>query len=452
MPIFNSFNAGSARKFGLSKGIVLNPPTNMATIVAETSVSVSFTAPSGDTPSNIEYRLSTNGGSTYGAFTALSPADFTSPIAISSLTSNEAYTAQLRTTLSGQFSDPSTSFNFQTLAAAPTGLSASSINDSSFVLSFSQATGGGETISNYKYALSTNGGSSYGAYTALSPADATSPVTISGLSSSTAYVVKIRAVTAAGDGTESGGLSVTTKSATVSMSSTLVSGGGGGGAFGSNMRGGGGGGAGKVDQPSFSVARGTYTVTIGGAGGSRGAGGATTVTNLYTGAGGSPGQEFTGNRGGTSGNGFLGGVNQNGGGAGGGGSSGAGNPNTLADTGGYGGAATTSTITGAAYGGGGGGGTAGNPNTGRTGGPAGAGLGCNQWGNIFTGGPANANSGSGGGGGSEHGAGGNGGSGIAIFRYVTADNAHLTITGGTVTTSGIYTIRTFTGTANLVVA
>jgi hypothetical protein len=28
----------------------------------------------------------------------------------------------------------------------------------------------------------------------------------------------------------------------------------------------------------------------------------------------------------------------------------------------------------------------------------------------------------------------------------------LTITGGTVTTSGIYTIRTFTGTANLVVA
>lgn len=36
----------------------------------------------GDTPTNLLYALSTNGGSTYGAFAALSPADAVSPITI----------------------------------------------------------------------------------------------------------------------------------------------------------------------------------------------------------------------------------------------------------------------------------------------------------------------------------------------------------------------------------
>lgn len=205
-----SKRAGTGQVNSRLMGIDLNPPTSISAIASETSVSLSFTAPSGDTPTNFAYALSTNGGSTYGAYTAVSPADAVSPITISSLTSNEAYVVRLKSIMDGEESGESAPVSFQTLAAAPTSLSASGATSSAITVSFTQATGGGETITNYKYALSTNGGSSYGAYTALSPADATSPITITGLTSNQAYFVKIRAVTAAGDGTESSGLSFQT--------------------------------------------------------------------------------------------------------------------------------------------------------------------------------------------------------------------------------------------------
>jgi hypothetical protein len=37
-------------------------------------------------------------------------------------------------------------------------------------------------------------------------------------------------------------------------------------------------------------------------------------------------------------------------------------------------------------------------------------------------------------------------------RYLTADGSAFTITGGTITTSGSYTIHTFNSTSSLVVA
>lgn len=75
------------------------------------------------------------------------------------------------------------------------------------------ATGGdgGGVISNYEYALSTNGGSSYGAYQALSPAKGTPPITITGLSSGQLYYVKLKAINEAGTSTfESTAFSFTT--------------------------------------------------------------------------------------------------------------------------------------------------------------------------------------------------------------------------------------------------
>jgi hypothetical protein len=47
---------------------------------------------------------------------------------------------------------------------------------------------------------------------------------------------------------------------------------------------------------------------------------------------------------------------------------------------------------------------------------------------------------------------GNGGSGIVIIRYLTADATGRTITGGTSSTSGLYTFRTFTSSGSLVLA
>jgi hypothetical protein len=58
----------------------------------------------------------------------------------------------------------------------------------------------------------------------------------------------------------------------------------------------------------------------------------------------------------------------------------------------------------------------------------------------------------GGGGGSSSQNGGAGGSGIVIFRYLTSQNAGLQISGGTITTSGNYTIHTFTSTGTTTVS
>ena len=45
-----------------------------------------------------------------------------------------------------------------------------------------------------------------------------------------------------------------------------------------------------------------------------------------------------------------------------------------------------------------------------------------------------------------------GGSGVVIVRYLTSSASGLSITGGTATTSGTYTIRTFTASGSLVIA
>jgi predicted RNA-binding protein with TRAM domain len=63
---------------------------------------------------------------------------------------------------------------------------------------------GGFAITNYKY--STNNGSTY---TAFDPAVTGTSATITGLTNGTAYQIKIRAVNAAGDGTESAAVSAT---------------------------------------------------------------------------------------------------------------------------------------------------------------------------------------------------------------------------------------------------
>jgi hypothetical protein len=65
------------------------------------------------------------------------------------------------------------------------------------------ATGGdgGGVISNYEYALSTNG-FSFGAYQALSPAKGSPPITITGLNSGQLYYVKFKAINEAGTSEE----------------------------------------------------------------------------------------------------------------------------------------------------------------------------------------------------------------------------------------------------------
>lgn len=87
---------------------------------------------------------------------------------------------------------------------APDSIVVSSVTSNSATLTFLPLSvpGGGDgggIISNYQYALSTNG-TTYGSYAALSPAKGSPPITITGLSSSTTYYVKLKAVNEAGVG------------------------------------------------------------------------------------------------------------------------------------------------------------------------------------------------------------------------------------------------------------
>jgi hypothetical protein len=245
----------------------------------------------------------------------------------------------------------------------------------------------------------------------------------------------------------------------------LIASGGGGGGGGS----GGGGGAGGLLTGTTSLSAGVpYTITIG----SGGAGGATNtngtigvVSSALTispvgggygqgsvgvsggsgGPGGSGGGGFGGGGGsGTGGTGTSGQGSNGGNGAtqtagGGGGSSAVGGNAVASASAGAGGAGTSNSISGTAvtYAGGGGGGSL-NGSAGA-GGAGGGGAG----GFTVVGVAATANTGGGGGGGggsTGNFAGGNGGSGIVIIAYLGSQRG----TGGTVTSSGGYTIHTFT--------
>lgn len=86
---------------------------------------------------------------------------------------------------------------------APSALTANP-GDRSADISFAQCDTGGQTITNYEYRL--NG---TGAWTAFSPAQTTSPVSIGGLTNGVPVTVELRAVFSGGVGTASSPLSVT---------------------------------------------------------------------------------------------------------------------------------------------------------------------------------------------------------------------------------------------------
>lgn len=256
----------------------------------------------------------------------------------------------------------------------------------------------------------------------------------------------------------------------------LVIGGGGGGGKGG---GGGGGGGGYIQNDTLAIAQQAYTVTVGAGGagstnvnnnGSNGGnsslgsaivvdgGGGGSSQNGYSGSnGGSGGGSSHANAGGTAtsgqgNNGATGHSNGSGGGGGGKGSAGSAGAGGIGSAGGAGGAGTSSSISGSAVtrGGGGGGGSAGTASGGS--GAGGGGNGGNSVPTETVGANATANTGGGGGGGGgDNGVngsmnGGNGGSGIVIVSYKTdgSDGVSTDSTGGTITTSGAYTIHTFT--------
>jgi len=169
-----------------------DPPTNLVATPGLTTITISFTPDPKTTVTN--YLYSIDGGIT---FTALSPPDNVSPITISGLAQNTFYNIQLKGVNSIGIGAASATLVTSTLAAASAPyITIVDTGNKSLTVTFIPPTQtGGSPITNYKY--STDGGATY---TAFSPAQTTSPLTISSLANGTSYNVSIRAVTAAGDG------------------------------------------------------------------------------------------------------------------------------------------------------------------------------------------------------------------------------------------------------------
>ena len=497
---------GSAWMF-VTNGAPGAPTSLSATPLSTTSVSVAFTTGTinGAAVTNYKYAYSSDSGSTYSEYAALDPADIASPVVISGLTGTTTYLIKLRAVSDFGDSVDSSAVSVTTLTApsAPTSLSAIG-GYTSVGIAFTAGADGGSGLTNYEYALSINSGVNYGSWTALSPADAVSPIIVSGLSASTAYYIKLRAVSAAGAGAESSAVTVSTSNSPA-VNYLVVAGGGGGGG-GSQSPGGGGGGAGGLrssvtasggtpgtaESAGTATASNNYAVVVGsgGAGGIGDDGGGYvapvngvdssltlaggTITSVGGGKGGvysskaagsggsGGGGPFTGSGGaGTANQGFAGGTNggmANQHGAGGGGASAVG-ANATADTsGGFGGAGRAVSITGSSvtYAGGGGAGAGYQGDTQTNiffaGGAGGGGNGgTNTVGNLNgVSGTANTGGGGGGGGGSGNNANttataGSGGSGVVILRYPIANTITVGagLTGSTAT-DGLFKVTTIT--------
>jgi len=380
-------------------------PTSLSAIESTTSVAISFIAGSanGSPITNYKYALSTDGGSTYGSFIALDPADFTTPITVSGLSMNTTYYVKLKAVndLGDSVASSAVTFTTEGVPAAPTSLSASSITGSTVAITFTAGAANGASITNYKFAVSTDD-ITYGAYTALSPADASTPITVTGLTSGTLQYIKLKAVNSNGDSAASAAVSFTTL-ATFTGQTLLVAGGQAGTGQTANSGGGwgGGGGGSTYDASRTFILGDSYSVVVGGAGTSTTMTGATTAN---TGSG-----QTAGSGGGNGGSG----------------------------EGGTGGNGTPYTITGSnVYRGGGGGGGRSNGGTpGGSGGLGGGGTGATDFGPGTSGA---ANTGGGGGGSSGYNNyNGGGGSGVVILRYPNTYTITLGagLTGSTATVS-----------------
>lgn len=208
----------------LGKGIasdVLSTNTNPYTIPSAPSitsvsatnaaVTVNWTAPvsnGGRAVTEYSVQYSSNSGSTWSSPVS---AGLALTKLVTGLTNGTSYIFRVYATNlrgSGPVSSSSSSIIPFTIPSAPTSLS-STEGDTTLSIAFTAGFDGGSSITNYKYSISTDG-LSYTSFTALSPADSITPVTIPSLTNGTDYYVKLKAVNSAGDSPESAAVSTNT--------------------------------------------------------------------------------------------------------------------------------------------------------------------------------------------------------------------------------------------------
>ena len=460
----SSVSSSSMTAFGLPGAPTIGTATDVGTSRAYNNgaASVTFSAPASNGGTSITSYTVT---SSTGGYTA---SGASSPITVTGLQSNTAYTFTVTATNAigtSSASSASNSITATTLSQAPTiGTPTAAASSIASVPIFAPANNGGSAITGYTVTSNTG----------LTGTGSSSPITVSGLTGGQSYTFTVTATNANGISTASSASSSLTMPSPTPSVDYLVVAGGAGGSYGDGYSGGGGAG-GLLTGTGLAVSGATtYNITVGSGGASSSYPtyytGGNSVFSSITAIGGGPsphnnggvGDIPTGGSGGgggyaqaggagprTVGQGNLGGGGANGAKAsgGGGGGAGAAGAAAVAATGaGAGGSGTASSYSGSSvtYAGGGGGGSNG---TAGAGGSGGGGAGAVSGATATAG---SANTGGGGGGRGSGGAPNTGGSGIVIIRYGNSYPDAYTTGSPTYLNSGGFKSYKFTGTGSII--
>jgi hypothetical protein len=213
MPLINTRGAASIKGFGFagfSPTVPFAPSIGSASTTGATTASVSFTAGcSGGLPITGYQAISSPG--------CITATGSSSPISVSGLTHSTSYTFKVRAQNSlgyGPYSGSSNSITTNNVVpSAPTGVSATATSCSAISVSFTGSScNGGASIDYYQVVCTSSGSHS---------ATGSSPISITGLSSSTSYTFHVRAHNSVGYSCYSGNASATTNAPRNTASHTI---------------------------------------------------------------------------------------------------------------------------------------------------------------------------------------------------------------------------------------
>ncbi len=314
-----------------------NAPTGLTVTGGNAQATLSWTAPTGvisQAPiTDYAVQFSSNSGSSWT--TVADGTSATASAVVTGLTNGTAYVfrvAAVNAVGTGTYTAASSSVTpaAGTPPNAPTGLTATAGNAQIALAWTAPSAPGTSAITGYSVEYTPSGGSAQ----TVSTGSTSASYTLTGLTNGTSHSVRVRAVSAAGNGdystavtgtpgasaVVSGGTVTTpgdgyqyhtfTTSGTLAISSSAITADvlvvGAGGAGGRNFGGGGGGGGGVLFHASQSIAVGSYAVTVAPTAALGSAGTASSIGSLYSATGGAAGggvvgSGFGANSGGSSG-------------------------------------------------------------------------------------------------------------------------------------------------------
>jgi alpha-tubulin suppressor-like RCC1 family protein len=182
----------------VTAAVAPSAPTITSIRSGDQSASIYYIAGAANGSAITGYRYSTDDGTSWSSSTA-------SPILVSSLTNNQAYSVKLMAVNGKGNSLPSDVMQV-TPAKAPAAPTITSVtgSGSSITINFTEGVTNGSPIINYKY--STNGGVKW---TLRTPVSAATPIVVSRLTTGATYSVQIKAINAKGVSVASNAVSVT---------------------------------------------------------------------------------------------------------------------------------------------------------------------------------------------------------------------------------------------------